>query len=394
MMITRQLSGDARFLRKRPAMRKRIACEEGKCSAMGANELHYYTSGYTAKGYRSLVAGNLEGMEHVYILRNGCRAQNDVLLREVAQRQAQAGDVVEYLHHPMGEGGLDGVVFPELRVAVMQASALEDLPQTHAIDSGILPEQEKLHIAIQAGLQGAVKAFREALDIHDVWEAIYIERMDRAGHRAATVRLIAELLGEHRLQKTPAERHRFLGAATPQGARDFIPNLTEGLACRIFLKGRPGTGKSTLLKKLAAQALEQGFDTEVYHCGFDPDSLDMVILRELDVAVIDTTAPHEYFPDRPGDEIFDLYEKIITPGTDEEQAERLAQIAAAYRAKVAQSTAYLAKAQQAENALEAATCSREDPGEMEKTRRTLFAVLDGGGAPIGLGGYFQPALID
>lgn len=341
---------------------------------MRARELHYYTSGYTAKGYRSLVAGNLEGMEHVYILRNGCRAHNDALLREVAQRRVQAGDTVEYLHHPMGIGALDGVVFPELRVAVMQAEALEDLPQAHAIDCGDPPEQPKADIAIQAGLQGAVKAFGEALDIHDDWEAIYIERMDRAAHRAATEQLIAELLGEQRLHKMPAERHRFLGAATPQGARDFIPNLTEGLACRIFLKGRPGTGKSTLLKKLAAQALEQGFDTEAYHCGFDPDSLDMVILRELDVAVIDTTAPHEYFPDRAGDEIFDLYEKIITPGTDEKKAEILTEIAAAYRAKVAQGTAYLARAQSSLDALTFA--ARPDDETLDAARRELFGAVE------------------
>ena len=43
-------------------------------------------------------------------------------------------------------------------------------------------------------------------------------------------------------------KHRFLGAATPKGAVDFVPNLTEGLPHRYFIKGPPGPGKSTMLK--------------------------------------------------------------------------------------------------------------------------------------------------
>ena len=43
----------------------------------------------------------------------------------------------------------------------------------------------------------------------------------------------------------------------------------------------------------------------------------MVIVRELGFAIFDSTAPHEYFPSREGDEIIDMYALIVTPGTDE-----------------------------------------------------------------------------
>ena len=45
-----------------------------------------------------------------------------------------------------------------------------------------------------------------------------------------------------------------------------------------------------MLKKLAKAAEEKGFEVEVYHCGFDPNSLDMVIVRELGFAIL--IAPH------------------------------------------------------------------------------------------------------
>lgn len=55
------------------------------------------------------------------------------------------------------------------------------------------------------------------------------------------------------------------------------------------MKGNSGSGKSTVLRKIAREAQDRGFEVEVYHCGFDPTSLDMVTLPELEVAMSDAT---------------------------------------------------------------------------------------------------------
>ena len=73
-----------------------------------------------------------------------------------------------------------------------------------------------------------------------------------------------------------------------------------------------------MLKQIAAAGELHGFDLEIYHCGFDPHSLDMIIIRELGLAIFDSTAPHEYFPSRDGDEIIDMYGLLIAEGTDED----------------------------------------------------------------------------
>lgn len=86
------------------------------------------------------------------------------------------------------------------------------------------------------------------------------------------------------------QRTYFLGSATPDGFA--TPFWTEQQACYgYYLKGGPGTGKSTLMKKIAA-----AFDGErvsVYHCASDPRSLDAVVLEDRGVFVADATAPHE-----------------------------------------------------------------------------------------------------
>ena len=91
---------------------------------------------------------------------------------------------------------------------------------------------------------------------------------------------VAEALTASRRQEA-AYVERFFGAATVDGSFDYIQNLTQTLSRRYFLKGRPGTGKSTFLKKIAAQARKLGYDTEAYRCALDPNSFDMVVVREL-----------------------------------------------------------------------------------------------------------------
>ncbi|KHF29822.1 hypothetical protein CM49_06520 [Paenibacillus sp. P1XP2] len=173
----------------------------------------------------------------------------------------------------------------------------------------------------------AYDSFLKTLRIHDEWEKFYIDHLDRERANQITAEFADEYLVPFRSKKANVTR-RFLGAATWQGALDYVPNLTENLRTRIFVKGRPGSGKSTMFKKLAKEAEARGIDTEIYHCGFDPNSLDMLIFPELSLAIFDSTAPHEHFPSREGDSILDVYEMAIKEGTDEAFAEEIARFGA------------------------------------------------------------------
>ena len=82
---------------------------------------------------------------------------------------------------------------------------------------------------------------------------------------------------------------------------------------KIFvLKGGPGTGKSTFLKKVCNFAKANNLDFEIFRCSSDPKSLDGVIINngEVRVAILDGTSPHERDAVIPGaiDEIVNLGE--------------------------------------------------------------------------------------
>ncbi len=94
----------------------------------------------------------------------------------------------------------------------------------------------------------------------------------------------------------------FLGATTAEGFVSYFADCysaREGYKCYI-LKGGPGTGKSSLMKKIAKTAAERGEEFEICICSTDPKSLDAVILPKRRIVVLDGTAPHIVEPNFPG----------------------------------------------------------------------------------------------
>lgn len=94
----------------------------------------------------------------------------------------------------------------------------------------------------------------------------------------------------------------FLGANTPLGFRSYFETACpaeEGWKIYI-IKGGPGTGKSTFMKRICREAENEGIICEHIYCSSDPFSLDGVIIPELKTAVFDGTAPHVMEPAFPG----------------------------------------------------------------------------------------------
>lgn len=108
--------------------------------------------------------------------------------------------------------------------------------------------------------------------------------------------------------KTPA-RELFAAANSGRGfcsfyGEIFSPERTER---RYLIKGGPGTGKSSLMRRVAGEAESRGYGVEYYKCSSDHTSLDAILIDGR-VALIDSTAPHAIEPGIVGarDEIVDL----------------------------------------------------------------------------------------
>lgn len=106
------------------------------------------------------------------------------------------------------------------------------------------------------------------------------------------------------------QSHYFPGSNTRVGFVGFFDSIFDPSELkRLFvLKGGPGVGKSTLMKRIASFASQRGIDVDCYHCSSDPQSLDGIVLRGVNIALVDGTAPHIVDPKLPiaSDELIDL----------------------------------------------------------------------------------------
>lgn len=116
----------------------------------------------------------------------------------------------------------------------------------------------------------------------------------------------------------------YIGANTCDGFVNYTSELISGLKRLYIIKGGPGTGKSTLMKRFADAAEKAGYTVDRYYCSSDSDSLDGVAVQEIGVGIIDGTSPHAAEPRYPGavDSIIDLGENWNTEYL-EYQADRI-----------------------------------------------------------------------
>ena len=98
------------------------------------------------------------------------------------------------------------------------------------------------------------------------------------------------------------EKHFFAGGNTPLGFVDYFDGIVPRSEAEHFycIKGGPGVGKSTFMKKTGEMWLKEVHNVSFFHCPSDPDSLDGVYSKELNVAFVDGTAPHIKDPEYPG----------------------------------------------------------------------------------------------
>lgn len=337
---------------------------------------HYFVCANSAKGFRNLFDSNLHMLNKIYILKGGPGTGKSSLMKKIGTYFANEDFDIDYIHCSSDPDSLDGVVIRKLSVAIVDGTAphIIEPKAPGAIEEYVnlgvawnIPELQKhkkeilyLQQEISCAYSKAYKHFTDALKIHDEWEKIYIDHMDLKKADQLATKVAHEIIGTNKLDKEATIMHRFFGASTAEGSVNYVPNIIETVKKHYYIKGRPGSGKSTLLKKLMYLANERGIDAEIYHCSFDPDSLDMVLLPELDVCIFDSTAPHEYEPNLTKDHLVDMYAEAIEPQTDENNHEALSDIQKRYKQTMSAGTSELSYAKTLHDDLEQYYISASD----------------------------------
>ena len=107
----------------------------------------------------------------------------------------------------------------------------------------------------------------------------------------------------------------FPGGNTSQGFYSCFSGVMEGKTRIFMLKGGPGVGKSSMMKRVSRALDDAGIDYELFPCSSDPGSLDAVCVPALGITMMDATAPHHYDPAVPG-----ARDTLVSLGDDLDEA--------------------------------------------------------------------------
>ena len=161
--------------------------------------------------------------------------------------------------------------------------------------------------------------------------------------------------------------HYFAGGNTARGFYSCFGDLLPAHEQKrmYYIKGGPGVGKSTLMRRVAQAAESKGHEAVYFHCSSDPDSLDGVCLPRLGIGMMDGTAPHVYDPVVPGarDTLLSLGD-FLDEAALAPHAGAIGRLQKEISARFARCYRYLAAAEQVRSAAPAAV---ENPSKAAET---------------------------
>lgn len=274
-------------------------------------ERHMFPGGNTCKGFFSYYQYVMpqDQAERIFILKGGPGVGKSTFMKQIASAMLERGIDVEYMHCSSDPDSLDGVVFPKMRIALIDGTAphivdpknpgvVDEIVNLGAfwVEEGILRNKSeilRLNREIGKIFARAYRYIRAAYGIYQDNEDICSRAMDAGKANSVIAQVVDQIFqGIDVSEIVGKQRHLFASAITPKGLVHFLPSLitTKGV---IVLKGKPGTGTERLIERIRLAATERGIDTESYYCALNPQKLEHLIIPELDISITTENAVHQ-----------------------------------------------------------------------------------------------------
>ncbi|MHB9145885.1 MAG: PRK06851 family protein [Symbiobacteriia bacterium] len=323
----------------------------------------------------------------IYILKGGPGVGKSTFMRKIAEELVDRGFDAEFLHCSSDNNSLDGIRIPAIGVTMIDGTAphIVDPKNPGAVDeiihlgdywdeAGMRQSRDEILASNREVGRLFARAYdnlRAAKAYYDELQSYYRQALGVHWLNTKTEELLVEIFGPKRLNKPGSERHLFASAITPEGPRHHLDTLVGPMAHRYIWTGEPGTGKSTMIKKLADAAVQKGYQVELFHCPMDPKKVDHVLIPELNLALVKSIPPHT-FPSRLGDGVIDtdvaLDDSLLRPNQDD-----IAVAGALYEAALARGVSFIKRAKEAHDRMETYYIPNIRFDEVEARRQKVLA---------------------
>lgn len=264
----------------------------------------------------------------IFIIKGGPGVGKSTFMRKIGDEMVARGFDVEYHHCSSDNNSLDGVVIPFIGVAFIDGTAphIFDPRNPGCVDEIIhlgdywnenemrkyKEEIISLNKQVNRFFKSAYRYLKAAQSVYDDWEMANVEAIDFGKANKMTADIIGEIFTNGVVDTLGKERHLFASAITPDGIVNYLETIISDCKDKYVIEGDPGTGKSTLLQKVAEAARERSYDVEMYHCALNPNKVEHVLIPQLGVALTKSIEPHAY-PAKGKDKVIDM-NRCLDPG--------------------------------------------------------------------------------
>ena len=266
-------------------------------------ERHLFLGGNTHKGFYSFFNNIIdkEDANRILCIKGGPGTGKSYLMKRVASHFLDKGYKVEYNHCSSDDKSLDGIVIPELKIAMVDGTAPhmtdpvfpgavdEIINMGIALDNDALSLRKKelinIYKEISTNFQRAYKFLAAAKPIHEDWSKLNAEALDYSKISTITESLKEEVFSKHKAGFGD-ERHIFATAFTPNGIITFTEDLVSDFNRKFILKGGPGFSKSKILIEIGKLAQKKGYFVEYLHDPFDSQRIEHILIPELSTTVV------------------------------------------------------------------------------------------------------------
>lgn len=251
----------------------------------------------------------------IFVVKGGPGVGKSTFMKKIGMELADRGFALEEFHCSSDPDSLDGIYFPQLDIAMIDGTAphVVDPKVPGAVDeiinlgefwdeNGIRSHKREILARRQENGRLYARAYphlKIAKIYMDELESYIAEAnaLDIVGLNRYTQNLAEELYSAvPQMNRVGKVRHLFASAITPDGPVNYFETLFDHLPRRVVITGKPGTGRTTMVKKLAEAAMLRGYDAEIFHCAMDPEKYEHFIIKDLGLAVISSVDPHTYQP--------------------------------------------------------------------------------------------------
>lgn len=273
-----------------------------------------FPGGNTSVGFYSLYHHVIEpDANRIFVIKGGPGVGKSTFMKYIGQEMVNRGFDIEQHYCSSDPDSLDGLVIPSIRVALLDGTAPHVIdPKNPGVVDEIIhlgdywDEKEivkhkdtviKTNQKVGKQFKIAYSLLKESKVAYDEWKSYVEESVDKARYNKILKILLETIfdgvIGNYRT--APKSRHLFASAITPNGFMNYIDTLIMKDMKVYAIKGEAGTGVKELVERVGLVAEEQGLYVEQFHCPYEPDKVDMVIIPALNTIVTNTTQP--FHPD-------------------------------------------------------------------------------------------------